>query len=171
MRLSQWAFSGLLAVVVGLTGLCDRAEASSRALKKFGLGYGLLSEPSPSATGFSAKYNFKPWLQFAGGYGSIGGVAKTFGASAKGFVIPSWNFSPYVGLSYGITSLSGEFELASKSIGGVDSLKTLSALFGLDWQTNFGLNLGIDVSYFVSAPELKDAGISVLPGFHIGWFF
>ncbi len=164
--------------VVGLLGLVTLfafspdAFAGSRDMKKFGIFGGLLGTPYPSLWGVNAGFNALSFVRVTGGFGStsVSGTgytldATTLGGEAK-FLIPNWNFSPSAafGYSYVSATITGTGADLS-SLGGLSGSDGATYMaFGLDWQTNYGLNLGFDVKVPLAA------GTS-LPGIYLGWYF
>lgn len=170
MKKTYWV-AGLLLLLQTTFGALD-ANASSRAVKKFGVAVGLLTEPLPSTVGFSASYNLAHFLRLGVGYGSFSFSSTaytlditTIGVDAKVFPL-DWNFSPYA--SIGFTSISGTIsgtgEASGLSLTSTGGAITYGA--GIDWQTYLGFNLG--VAYKIISKNGASAGI---PGFYIGWFF
>ena len=98
----------LLGIFVGTCILfsASSVQASNRLSHRFGVSLGILGDPFPTLLGYNASINLARWLRATGGYGQISGTTNageakitTVGGGVRLFV-PSWNFSPVVGLSY-----------------------------------------------------------------------
>lgn len=145
---------------------------SNRSREKLGIHIGLLGDPFPTLVGFNVDYNVMDWARVSAGYGSVsatvtGGklTASTFGAGAR-FMVPDWNFTPVVGLSWATVSISAEGTIVVGDVGGFStSASHLYATFGFDWQTGSGFNLGAGYNY-----SLK-SGVGGLPYVNLGWYF
>jgi hypothetical protein len=145
---------------------------SNRMNHKFGLHLGLLGDPFPTLLGLNLDYNLIDWARVTAGYGSVsadvtGGklTATTFGAGVRAMV-PNWNVTPVVGLSFASVSVSATGTAVSGDVGGFSaSASHLYATFGLDYQAGIGFNVGL--GYNVS---LK-SGVGGLPYINLGWFF
>lgn len=145
---------------------------SNRMQHKFGIHLGLLGDPFPTLLGINADYNLTDWSRVTAGYGSVsadvtGGklTATTFGAGVRAMV-PNWNVTPVVGLSFASVSVSATGTTVTGDVGGFSaSASHLYATFGLDYQAGIGFNVGL--GYNVS---LK-SGVGGLPYINLGWFF
>ncbi len=145
------------------------SQAASRASKKLGISWAVLGDPVPSVSSWQLKYNLTPMFQIFAAYG--GGIATTYGGGVKAFLIPSWNFSPFIGGAYSMASVSGSFTLNGQSItlsGSEASVVTAS--FGVDHQADIGFNIGAGINYIFTPTELTDL-IKILPHFYFGWVF
>jgi hypothetical protein len=160
----------LIAVVLG-TLVASTGMAASRASKKIGIGMGFLSDPVPSITSYQLKYNLTPMFQLAAAYGKAGENVTSMGANLKAFVIPSWNFSPYVGAGYTHATVKGEFTLGGSDVDSIDeATSVIYASVGIDHQSNIGFNVGVGANFTLTPTELKDA-LPMVPHFYFGWFF
>lgn len=162
-------FAVIVVTILMSVGLVNSAEASNRTAKRIGLGVGFLSEPMPSLVGYNLSYNLFSQLRLTAGYGSVSATAglvtvdvTTIAAAAKLFLV-SWGFAPYA--SVGFSNISGTVSGAGVTSGvpGLGSALTVGG--GIDWQTGFGLNLGVDAKYLMLGSG------AFLPGFYLGWFF
>jgi hypothetical protein len=149
----------------------DAVAQSNRMQKRIGLHIGLVGDPFPTLIGFNANYNVTDFARVTAGYGSLtvtsgGGelTASTFGVGGR-FLVPDWNFSPVVGISWATVSVT----ISGGAIGDVGGFtgsgSHLYATFGFDWQTGMGFNLG--AGYNLS---LK-SGVGGLPYVNLGWYF
>jgi hypothetical protein len=177
---------GLFSSLFVATLLLDSSSAFSkgREMHKWGLGFGILSDPVPSFVSYQLKYNLKPWLQLMGSYGgisssvpgttpgtSISSSVHTFGAAAKVFVIPSWDLSPYVGAAYSYSKVSGAFSLSGSTIDSSSgNLSVIVASVGIDHQAGIGFNIGAGINYVLSPSVLSNV-LSMIPNFYMAWFF
>jgi hypothetical protein len=164
MKKNYWVATVLL-VLQTLIATPD-AEASARATKKIGIGFGLVTEPFPSLIGFTGSFNLANFLRLTAGYGSVsddslGLSVTTVAIDAKIFPV-DWNFAPFFDI--GFVNVSGSVGSGSSSVKAAGS--ALDYGFGVDWQTYLGFNLGIEYKM------MSQGGTSVgLPGFYLGWFF
>jgi opacity protein-like surface antigen len=160
----------LLAAIVGLS-FSVSAEASSREKKKIGIGAGFLSEPVPSIMSYHLKFNAMKWLQIGGGYGKVGSNLTSYGVNAKAFLMPSWNFTPYVGGGFTYAKVSGDFTINGETVGTLDEkANVIYASAGLDHQSNLGFNIGAGANFIFSPTELKDV-LPFVPHVYFAWFF
>ena len=152
------------------------ANASARATKKIGINVGVITEPFPSVLGYGISYNLAQFLRLGVSYGSISATGttgavpyaidlKTLAFDAKGFLI-DWNFAPFVNLGY--STISGTVS-GTGSASGIGITSAGSSLYyggGIDWQTYFGFNFGVEYK------SLTIAGKAIgLPGVYFGWYF
>ncbi len=145
---------------------------SNRMKDRFGLHLGFLGDPFPTLLGFNVDYNAVDWLRATAGYGSVkasvtGGdlTATTLGVGVRAMV-PDWNVTPVVGLSYATVSISASGPFVSGSVGGLSaSTSLLYAAIGIDYQAGIGFDVG--AGYNVA---LK-SGVGGLPYVNLGWFF
>ena len=159
-----------LSMLVAL--IAQPALAGSRDTKKLGLYVGFLAEPIPSVVGFNIGYNLASFVRLSAGYGTISLTgtgyevkATTIAGEAK-FMLPDWNFTPFATLGYSNVDMTVTGTGAdTSSLGGLGaSAGTLTYGFGIDWQTNFGFNLGFS---YKMVSKTGDG----LPGFYLGWYF
>jgi len=144
--------------------------AASRANKKIGIGIDFAGDPVPSLMSYQIKYNLMPFLQLTGGYGSVGSVT-SYGLSAKAFVLPSWNFSPYVGAGFSRATNASSFSLGGSTVNSPSqSLNVIAVAAGVEHQSNIGFSFGAGINYFITPDTLKNV-ISMLPHFYLAWFF
>ncbi|MGE0617110.1 MAG: hypothetical protein AB7P04_15885, partial [Bacteriovoracia bacterium] len=123
---------------------------SARNSKRFGIYASLLGEPFPALYGFNLGYNVIDVFRFHAGYGMASTTSgnasislKTIGFGVKAMV-PGWNFTPVVGFGYSIATLTLTGNTSGLDIGGFSaSGNTMSVSFGIDWQTEYGLNFGL----------------------------
>jgi hypothetical protein len=166
-------YSLVLALVLIQSAIrLPEASASSRSVKKFGVGVGLITEPFPSVIGYNVSYNLAQFLRLGVGYGSISASGagysfdvKTIAVDAKAFLL-DWNLSPFVNL--GFTNVSGTIS-GTGSASGLSLTSTGSSIYyggGLDWQTNFGFNIGFDFKVMSIGGQSLSA-----PGAYFGWYF
>lgn len=145
---------------------------SNRSKQKLGLNLGLLGDPFPTLVGFNVNYNVTDFVRATAGYGSVsatvtGGklTASTFGAGAR-FMMPDWNLTPVVGISWATVSVTAEGTGVIGDVGGFSgSASHMYMTFGFDWQTGSGFNLGAGYNY-----SLK-SGVGGLPYVNLGWYF
>lgn len=167
-------FLGITSLLVAVSLFApSSALAQGRAKNKIGLSFAILGDPFPSLKSYQLAYNITPWARVHANYGSIslGAVSLiAYGASAKFFLIPKWNFSPYVGASYSRGSGTGSFTIGSETISVTQSLNTISGSAGFDHQSNIGFNFGAGINYFLS-PTIVTDSLTFLGTFHIGWYF
>ncbi|MEP0823091.1 MAG: hypothetical protein HRF44_09610 [Ignavibacterium sp.] len=150
----------------------DLHAQSNRMKQKLGLHLGLVGDPFPTLTGANVNYNVTDFLRASAGYDSFsvsvtGGdlTASTFGAGVRA-MLPAWNFSPVLGLSWATVSVSASGTGVIGDTGGFSaSASHLYATFGIDWQTGSGFNLGAGYNY-----SLK-SGVGGLPYVNLGWYF
>jgi hypothetical protein len=156
------------------TEIAYASATSAREIHQFGLSVDVLGRPFPSAAGVNASYNFASFLQGTVGFGQVPTLAysdgSTLGISSIGaggrLFVPGWNFSPTLGLHWAQVMLNATGAGSSNnSYGFRTSGSHLYASLGFDWQTSYGLNLGL--GYNVSLME----GVGSLPYFSLGWFF
>lgn len=160
-----------LSAAIFCLATASSSYALSRPQKKFGIGYGVISDPAPSLTAYQIKFNLTPALQLDGGYGKVGIYAKSYGISAKYFLISSWNFSPYVNAGYSLTKINGAFTVAGQTVNiPVGNQHVIYAGAGIDHQSNIGFNFGAGFNYFFS-PSILKAKLPLLPNLYVGWFF
>jgi hypothetical protein len=156
----------LLALLAGV----NPAQASNRDAHRFGIHAGLLGDPFPTLLGYNVNYNLGSFMRATAGYGSISATSSdgssasltTMGGGLR-FFVPSYNFSPVVGLSYAKVSLTGT--IAEGISGFSANASHMYATAGFDWQAANGFNLGFGVNY-----SLK-AGVGTAPYFNFGWYF
>ena len=155
-------------------------KLSSRGKKAIGIGVGLITEPVPSLLGFNLAYNFNEHFRLTAGYGSISSSGtndvthlpysfslKTYGLDAKFFPL-AWNFAPFI--SGGASLVTGSIT-GTGTISGLSSFSATGTFYdlgaGIDWQTNFGFNIGFEFKK-VFGSSIKSVG---LPGVYFGWYF
>lgn len=172
MRITRLLGPVLVAILIlGLVGETAQAQ-SNRSEKKLGVHVGLIGDPFPTLIGGNVNYNVMDWARASVGYGSFsvsatGGdlTASTFGLGAR-FMVPDWNLTPVVGISWATVSVSASVAGVSGDIGGFSgSASHMYATFGFDWQTGGGFNVG--AGYNLS---LK-SGVGGLPYVNLGWYF
>lgn len=159
-----------VAVIAGI--FQDATAQSNRMTNKLGIHVGLLGDPYPTLVGFNANYNVMDFLRASAGYGSVsadvsGGklTATTIGFGVRGMV-PDWNFTPVVGVSWATISVSASASGISGDVAGFSgSASHLYATFGIDWQTGMGFNLG--AGYNMSFKS----GVPGVPYLNLGWYF
>lgn len=163
----------LLVAILAIGVIGENVQAqSNRSQKKLGLHIGLLGDPFPTLIGGNVNYNVMDWVRATVGYGSVTATvgsgeltASTFGAGAR-FMVPDWNFSPVVGISWATVSVTASDPTLVGDVGGFSaSASHMYATFGIDWQTGGGFNLG--AGYNLS---LK-SGVGGLPYVNLGWYF
>lgn len=171
---SIYKFVAITTLSLGLAALSQTAQAGSRAKKKFGVSFGILSEPVPTLTSYQVKYNVTDWLQFGGSYGAMksgGNGLSAYGVNAKLFLIRSWNLSPYVGGGFSFLKTDGDIEFSGQTIDGSQtSRKVIYASAGIDHQSNMGFNLGAGINYLISPSDIKEL-LPIVPGAYFGWVF
>ena len=148
----------IMTALLGTTSVFA-AEGSSRSVKKLSFAFSMLSDPYPNISALNVGYNVSPWLQLHGGYGS-----SSYGVGARLFV-PSWNLSPFVGVGYSILNVTSALTVGTTTIS--ESFNTPYWSAGLEWQTHYGLLLGVTYNTGLTGAL---AGIP-LPGFRLGWTF
>jgi opacity protein-like surface antigen len=173
--------------VVGAVLLVSPFEANAkgggRSQNRIGLGVGLLGDPTPSFLGYNLKFNVLPWVQLSANYGNVsasadvgsgatvGGSITSYGASAKAFLIPAWNLSPFVSAGYTLTKIEGSVSLSGSTLDSdEDSLNVITGGVGIDHQANIGFNIGAGVNWIFSPSVITDS-LQFLPHVYIGWFF
>ena len=157
--------------VVAMGVFHDTKAQSNRMKHKLGVHLGLIGDPFPTLIGFNVNYNVLDFLRATAGYGSIsvtsgGGelTATTIGLGVRGMV-PDWNFTPVVGLSWATVSVSVTGG-ATGDVGGFSgSGSHLYATFGVDWQTGAGFNVGAGYNLSLAS------GVGGLPYLNLGWYF
>ncbi len=164
----------VLSVVVAVIvlGLVQEANAqSNRMTDRLGFHVGLVGDPFPTLVGFNVNYNIADFLRASAGYGSLTVTAgtgeltaSTFGFGVRGMV-PDWNLTPVVGLSWATVSVTVSGGAIGDVGGFTGSGSHLYATFGFDWQTGAGFNLG--AGYNLS---LK-SGVGGLPYVNLGYYF
>jgi hypothetical protein len=170
---SKNRISAVIAFIFLFITISENANASSRGMKKIGLNVGLITEPLPSLIGYGFAYNVSNKVRLGFGYGTISSSdssftinVKTVGLDAKYFITNS-NLALFLcgGASHISGSISGSGSIAGLSLSKVGNFFTTGA--GLDWQSDRGLNLGIEYKL------LFGSGISGsgAPGGYIGWYF
>ncbi|HEY6951801.1 MAG TPA: hypothetical protein VI758_05305 [Bacteroidota bacterium] len=173
MKHGKRIFASLIAVALLVVALSPASFGQSNRTKdRFGLHLGLLGDPFPTLIGFNADYNLTDWARLTAGYGSVkasvtGGdlTATTFGGGVRAMV-PNWNFTPVVGLSFASVSVTATGTGVSGDVGGFSgSASHLYATFGLDYQAGIGFNVGAGYNF-----SLK-SGVGGLPYVNLGWFF
>ena len=159
----------LVGVFVGACLLwgASPAHASNRLSHRFGVSLGILGDPFPTLLGYNASINLARWLRATGGYGQISGTTNageakitTVGGGVRLFV-PSWNFSPVVGLSYAKVSFTGSGSLSGFTGNSHHTYATL----GFDWQAANGFNFGLGANLSTLS------GVGAVPYLNLGWFF
>jgi opacity protein-like surface antigen len=143
------------------------AHAGNRTGHRFGLTLGLLGDPFPTAIGYNANFNLADLMRVVAGYGSISGTASngttakltTMGGGVR-FFVPSWNFSPVVGVSWAKVSLTG-----TSLSGFASNTSHIYGTAGFDWQAANGFNLGFGANFSAKA------GVGAVPYMNFGWFF
>lgn len=162
-----------IALALTIVFLSPHSNAQSNRMEhKFGFHLGLLGDPFPTLLGLNLDYNVVDWARVTAGYGSVsadvtGGklTATTFGAGVRAMV-PNWNVTPVVGLSFASVSVSASGTAVTGDVGGFSaSASHLYATFGIDYQAGIGFNVG--AGYNLS---LK-SGVGGLPYINLGWFF
>lgn len=172
------SFFKRLSFLTALIIISGNAFAASRATKKIGLGIGFLSDPFPTVMSYQLKYNATPWLQIMGGYGTISTTTVTtsakltsMGIGAKGFLVPSWNLSPYVSGNMTFAKATGDVTLGDQTISGSSSSRNVYTVgIGVDHQANIGFNFGAGINYVLAPSDIK-AVLSTVTHAYVGWFF
>lgn len=81
-------------------------------------------------------------------------------------MVPDWNFSPVVGLSWATVSVTFSGSVTGGTVGGFGASGShLYATFGVDWQTGSGFNLGAGYNLSLAS------GVGGLPYINLGWYF
>ncbi|MEX2117899.1 MAG: hypothetical protein WEB37_13540 [Bacteroidota bacterium] len=166
MSALQRVLSVVVAVVV-LGSFQESSAQSNRMTDRLGFHVGLLGDPFPTVVGINANYNVLDFLRASAGYGTVtseGLTASTFGFGVRG-MIPDWNFTPVVGLSWATVSVTVSGVAIGDLYGFTVSGSHLYATFGFDWQTGAGFNLG--AGYNLS---LKPK-VGGLPYVNLGYYF
>jgi hypothetical protein len=122
----------------------------------------------------NGSYNVTSFFQATVGFGQVPAVSlagnaslgvTTIGAGGRVF-LPGWNFSPTVGLHWAHVILNATGTIGTNtSYGFSSSASHLYTSLGFDWQTGYGLNIG--VGYNLSLTSSAGG----LPYFNVGWFF
>ena len=160
------------AVAVGVTLLSsaargadvERLEATSRRSEQRAAVTVGLNDPVPAVAGISVGYNVLDFLRLTAGVGRFNsdyeynGItlktrSVTYGAGVR-FLVPGWNLSPVVGVSWATIATEG-FPNDDHHV---------YAVGGLEWQTDFGLNIGAGYE------RSFDAKIGGLPYLNVGWY-
>ncbi len=172
MRITRLLGPVLVAIlIIGIVG--ETAEAqSNRSKKKLGVHIGLLGDPFPTLIGGNVNYNVTDWARATVGYGSVTATvgtgeltASTFGFGGR-FMVPDWNLTPVVGISWATVSVTASAPGLVGDVGGFSgSGSHLYATFGFDWQTGAGFNVG--AGYNLSL----QSGVGGLPYVNLGWYF
>jgi hypothetical protein len=143
-----------LILVCAIVGIFEEsAQAGVRGSRRFGVSVGFNAEPAPSDIGFNLNYNLSPFMRLVAGYGTVSQTQTTTLGGGARFFIPTWDFSPFIGISYNRLSASATSATYASVVGGID------------WQTSVGLNLGGGVT------QLLDSSGSVLMFGYVGWYF
>ena len=114
--------------------------------------------------GFNVGYNLTDYFQIHAGYGATVTVllnGSTVGGGGR-FFIPDWSLSPSIGATY------SQFKGDLLGLIQTDAVGVVTLQVGLDWQTGYGLYLGIGGSKLVS-PSSSSSGM--IPYLQLGWFF
>lgn len=85
------------------------------------------------------------------------------GIDAARLFVPDWNFSPFAGVNYSSWSVEGVVSILGTTFdtgGGMPGVFYLT--FGLDWQADFGLNVGAGGNLLLSPKELTDS-VTIVP--------
>ena len=134
--------------------------STNRAAHNVGVYVDVMGDPFVSSTGFNIGYNAASFVRLSAGYGTISGVGTSIGATAK-FMVPDWNFTPYVGVGYSVLTLNlGTSTFGSFTLSGT----AISVPVGFDFQAgngfdiHFGYTLGVGIS-------------GGLPNLGLGWYF
>ena len=158
-----------LIFLIGFTS--HSVHASSRDSNKFGFTYDLLGHPLLSLAGYNLAWHPTGRFRVAVGYsngdltsGLLTYNIETVGAHALFFLL-DWNFTPFVGVGYGSTTLTLSAGSGDSKFGiGAGTVGLPYISYGFDWVTNWGLSLAFGIN-----PATKlDAS---LPYFSIGFFF
>lgn len=146
--------------------LASPTESSMRMQKRFGVDTSLVGDPFPTLLGINANYNAWDFLRLKAGAGLTSNMddvaGNTFAVGAR-FLVPSWDFTPFTGISLAFIQLDGHFREAAFGFPSGDTLY-LYVPVGLEWQTKFGLHVASSVSMALS-PWVA------LPTLSLGWYF
>jgi hypothetical protein len=157
-----------------------KAESEAREEHKFGIYGSLLGDPYLSLTGINLAYNLTSFMRLTAGYGqaSVTGITldalttpttitvTSIGGGLKLF-LPHSSFSPVAGFNYSsaTVSISGTPDGTSSFYGLSAAASIMYANFGIDWQTHYGLDIGLGYNLPITA------GLLGIPYFNLGWFF
>jgi hypothetical protein len=169
-------FAGLLTVLffgLAVGPAATAAHASSRDTKKFGFYGSLLSNPFPSLWGANLIFHLNRYVSFHGGYGSsptfnFGSISFSgynIGAGARLHPL-DWDFSPFVGGTFSILNITGNFTLGGTAYSAGTSTTIFGLQAGLEWQTKFGLLIGLMYNIPLGVWQSLAA-----PGGYLGWVF
>lgn len=145
---------------------------TGRGKNSIGLFIGI-DTPFPTVIGFNAAYQ-TDLLRIGVGYGSVSSTTSglaTIEASTLGgqlnFFIPSWAFSPTVGIGYAQVDVTVTgTALAAISIEGFSASEShMYWTAGLDWVAEIGFYFGAGLH-----GSLK-SGVGTGPYVNLGWFF
>jgi hypothetical protein len=152
MKSNILALRLLIALLVGVAGFAvESAQAGARDVKRLGLNLSVGGEPNPSDYGLNLNYNGSSWMRLTAGVGTGAGYTTLSGGFR--LLIPNFDLSPFLGMSYSGTLNNG-------SSGGYGSF-----VGGLDLQTDFGFNLGCGVSQILNQSKLGPFF------FYVGWYW
>ena len=163
-----------LLALLGLFTIAGISHAQdSRSDKKFGVYLSLAGDPFVSLGGLNGAYNATDFLRLNAGLGYVGtdtASLTSVGLGAK-ILVPHWEFSPFFGLNFSESFLSsslGQVFFYNPSNGNIsgNSLSFFYPSAGLDWQTQGGFNIALNLIFFDVANTT-----GVLPGLNIGMFF
>jgi len=169
-------------VVIFITIISVSSFAQGRSKNKLGVAINFVGDPFPSLVSYQLSYNLMHWLRAGVSYGkfnfastdagpdSASGSITSVGVSAKVFVLPSWNLSPFVGAGYSYGKGTGTFTIGGESLNSAENLTTIVGSVGIDHQSNIGFNIGAGINYFISPTLVTDA-LTYLPHFYVAWFF
>jgi hypothetical protein len=150
-------------------------QESNRDVRRIGAYLGILGDPHPTGIGFNVAYNALSFLRASVGFGKIstgasismdgaGTIATaeesqtTIGAAAK-FMVPGWNLTPAVTVGYSHISVTeGMFTLSEYKS------NNIYTGIGVDWQADFGLNLGAGMNLSLNS------GAPSAPYINVGYF-
>ncbi|MBY0471703.1 hypothetical protein K2X30_11105 [bacterium] len=162
---------GVLAslITVGLVASQPAQAESHRMKHKIGILAGVLGDPYPSIISGNVAYNVLDFLRVQAGYGTGSAAGITVNSLGIGVraLVPDWNFSPMVGVSFVSNTVTIDVSQFISAFNGFSVSGTTSSLyipFGFDWQTEGGFNLGFGASLSTKVSQ-------VLPYITIGWFF
>lgn len=183
--------AGSMLVVPALATSKSMQTIENREANRFGIYLGLL-EPLGSILGANVAYNVTSFARVSGGFGwfPLTTSASNSGTTATGranffslagsvrFFVPTWAFSPTIGGGLTRVWATGTISVSDTRAGFNQTATRLFGLFGFDWQTRNGFNLGFGgqifegVRYDQSSSTLVPA-VYVLPylslGIYLDW--
>jgi hypothetical protein len=177
----------IVASLFGLSSLAH-AEPSHRMEKQWGVHADLLGDPFFGYVGANLNYNLLDFMRLNVGYNyftvsttdpntsaTLTGTLHSVGGGIK-FLVPTWNFTPTVGMGVFGNFASGTLEFAGNSIGSnLGNLLTLTFGFGFDWQTGAGFNLGAGARFPWDPANnlwsLLTSSLPLIPHIYLGWYF